>query len=171
MVSWEDLDKLSKSVNTVEEYEKLRIGTDFASKVIKARQKINITQAELAKRSGLKQSAISRIENQGSLPRIDTVYKIAQALDLDIDFYPKDLGKSLENQFQFEKLNEKINNLELIIKDISNEVYKLNKQTEHTNFVYGDELPEETYKNKSHQADKYIGGFIKEEQGPKADKK
>jgi transcriptional regulator with XRE-family HTH domain len=44
---------------------------------------------KLAARTGLKQSAIARMENQGSLPRVDTLLKIAQVLDMELDFIPK----------------------------------------------------------------------------------
>ena len=43
-----------------------------------------LSQKELADRCGLKQSAIARMENVKSIPRLDTVLKVANALDLDL---------------------------------------------------------------------------------------
>jgi len=80
-MSWDEFEEIAKNLNNEKELEKRNIGIDFAAKLIKARQKLNLTQAELAKRAGLDQSAIARIENTGSLPRIDTVYKIALCLN------------------------------------------------------------------------------------------
>ena len=131
MVSWDDLEKLTKSVNTEREYEALTIGADFAAKVIQARQKRNMTQTELAEKAGLKQSAISRIENQGSLPRIDTVYKIAQALDLDFNFYSKDLNEQPENNLEFQKLIEKIDKMNTTIIELSKAIRILTLQNKH----------------------------------------
>ncbi|TAN39711.1 MAG: XRE family transcriptional regulator [Nitrospirae bacterium] len=50
--------------------------------MIKAREKAGITQAELAKRIGTKQSAISRLERSGfKKASVETLSKIAHALD------------------------------------------------------------------------------------------
>ena len=45
--------------------------------VLRARNEQNLTQSELAKRTGLRQSNISRIEKGQSLPSISTLSKIA----------------------------------------------------------------------------------------------
>jgi transcriptional regulator with XRE-family HTH domain len=124
MPDWQDFEKLVKSVNTEEEYDKLKMGSDFASKLLKARLDKNLTQAELAKRAGLKQSAIARIENQGSLPRIDTVFKIATALGTEIDFVPQNNPK--ENQI--EKLTDRIIELENLIKELTKAVSYLPRE-------------------------------------------
>jgi len=71
-----------------EEVGMLNIKADLAIKLQQARTAQNLTQAELATRSGLKQSAIARLETQGTAPRIDTVYKVAQALGMEITLVP-----------------------------------------------------------------------------------
>jgi ribosome-binding protein aMBF1 (putative translation factor) len=53
MPSWEEFENLVKSVNTNEEFDNLKMGADFAAKIIKARLDRNLTQAELAARAGL----------------------------------------------------------------------------------------------------------------------
>lgn len=127
MPSWEDLEKLARKVNNDENYEKLNIGIDFASKLIKARQKHNLTQSELAELAGLTQSAIARIENHGSFPRLDTIYKIANAIDSNLDFYPNN-NDLTEQSSNVDKLNEKLTNLEKLVKDLLIEVQSLRKQ-------------------------------------------
>ena len=50
-----------------------------------ARQRAGLTQAELAKRSGVSQGKISEYETGTSLPRIDSAFKIANALNEKIE--------------------------------------------------------------------------------------
>ena len=48
-----------------------------------------ITGKDLAKRVGLTETSISRIVNGGQLPKLETLFKIANALDVNIrDFFP-----------------------------------------------------------------------------------
>jgi transcriptional regulator with XRE-family HTH domain len=54
-------------------------------KIIEVRKLKGISQKELADMTGLKQSAIARIEKRVNSPQLDTVIKIADALDLKID--------------------------------------------------------------------------------------
>ena len=56
--------------------------------VLRARNEKQLTQSELAERTGLRQSNISRIEKGQSMPSIATLAKIAQGL-----------GKRLEIRF------------------------------------------------------------------------
>lgn len=48
--------------------------------VLKARSEQNLTQSDLAERTGLRQSNISRIEKGQVMPSITTLSKIAQGL-------------------------------------------------------------------------------------------
>lgn len=48
------------------------------------RKRDNITQAELAEKSGISQSQISRIERLQCVPSFETLYKIASALNLTL---------------------------------------------------------------------------------------
>lgn len=56
--------------------------------ILKARNEQHLTQSELAERTGIRQSNISRIEKGQSLPSISTLNKIAHGL-----------GKQLEIRF------------------------------------------------------------------------
>lgn len=124
--SWEKFEDIIKSMNTEENFEKLNIGADFSAKLIKARLKKNLTQTMLAEKAGLKQSAIARIEKQGNLPRLDTIYKIAEALDSTIDFHPVNLPEHNAVEY-IEKINGKLFNLEMIINNLTEEVKTLKK--------------------------------------------
>ena len=48
-----------------------------------------LTQEELARMAGLKQSAVARMESVKSIPRLDTVLKVADALGLEMTFEQK----------------------------------------------------------------------------------
>lgn len=70
------------------EYEAMRPEYEAIRAVISARLESHMTQKELAQRTGIRQSNISRIENGTSSPTIDTLARIAEGLgkQLKIDF-------------------------------------------------------------------------------------
>ncbi len=60
---------------------------DILGALIGAREKAGVTQAELAKRVGTKQSALSRLEHGGyKTATFDTLSKVANALGFRLDF-------------------------------------------------------------------------------------
>jgi predicted transcriptional regulator len=56
----------------------------IADKVADRRAAMNMSQRELAELCGTTQSAIARLERGGRPPRIDTLLRIAEALDCDL---------------------------------------------------------------------------------------
>jgi predicted transcriptional regulator len=56
----------------------------IADKVAERRVAMNMSQRELAELCGTTQSAIARLERGGRPPRIDTLLRIAEALDCDL---------------------------------------------------------------------------------------
>ena len=82
MKTWKELKKelLSDPV-VAEEYERLRPRYELISQLISARTKKGLTQAQLAKKIGTKQSAIARIEGGDSNPSIAFLEKLTKALD------------------------------------------------------------------------------------------
>ena len=71
------------------EYEAQRPEYEAIRAVIAARLACNMTQKELAEKTGIRQSNISRIENGSASPTIDTLARIAAGLgkQLKIEFY------------------------------------------------------------------------------------
>jgi DNA-binding XRE family transcriptional regulator len=63
----------------------------IADKVADRRKELELSQAELAELVGTTQSAIARLESGGRPPRIDTLLRIADALDceLQVDLQPR----------------------------------------------------------------------------------
>ena len=62
------------------EWDNLEIEYQIQAELIRARLESNMTQAELAKKSGIRQSNISRIENGNAIPRLDTLETLAMAM-------------------------------------------------------------------------------------------
>ena len=56
----------------------------IADHVVEQRKARGISQKELAELTGTTQSAIARLESGGRPPRIDTLLRIAEALDCDL---------------------------------------------------------------------------------------
>jgi len=56
----------------------------IAEQVSTRRRDLGLSQAELAKICGTTQSAIARLESGGRPPRIDTLLKLAHALDCEL---------------------------------------------------------------------------------------
>jgi DNA-binding XRE family transcriptional regulator len=63
----------------------------IADQVADRRKYLELSQAELAELVGTTQSAIARLEGGGRPPRIDTLLRIADALDCDllVDLKPR----------------------------------------------------------------------------------
>jgi predicted transcriptional regulator len=57
---------------------------NIAGKVAARRIAMNMSQRELAELCGTTQSAIARLERGGRPPRIDTLLRIAEALDCEL---------------------------------------------------------------------------------------
>ena len=63
----------------------------IAGKVAERRQQTGLSQRELAEIVGTTQSAIARLERGGRPPRIDTLLRIAEALECElvVDLVPR----------------------------------------------------------------------------------
>ena len=66
------------------EYEALEPEYEIIRQIILARNESNMTQKELAERSGIKQSNISRLERGTYNPSLSSLKKIAKGLDKEL---------------------------------------------------------------------------------------
>ncbi len=81
----EHVKELLKNKEVREEYEKLLPEYELARSIIEQRLKKKMTQEEVARKAGMPQSTISRIEGlTHGLPKISTLKKIANALDAKV---------------------------------------------------------------------------------------
>ena len=73
----------NKAVKT--EYEKLQPEYELARSIMEQRLKKKMTQLDVAKKTGMPQSSVARIEGlTHGLPRLSTLKKIAKALDAEL---------------------------------------------------------------------------------------
>lgn len=82
------LDEQKKDPEFAAEYEALRPEYEAIRAVIAARLESNLTQKELAEKTGIRQSNISRIESGAASPTVDTLARIAAGMgkQLRIEF-------------------------------------------------------------------------------------
>ncbi len=84
--SLDDLQKeLMKDPEYVRAYYKLTPFNDLLTQIINRRHEINITQKEIAKKMKTNQSAVSRLFNDTSNPRLKTIADLADAMDCYVE--------------------------------------------------------------------------------------
>lgn len=88
MMEWESVKKEITALNCSEKNESKFIA-DLIGTLIMRRIELGITQKELAEMSGIKQSAIARLESLRATPKLDTIYKLLDPLGLTLKLIPK----------------------------------------------------------------------------------
>ena len=75
----------------VKEYEAIQPEMDVIRAIVDARTSQNITQKELAERTGINQADISKLENGTRNPSVALLKRLAEGMDmaLKIEFIPK----------------------------------------------------------------------------------
>lgn len=71
----------------------------MASDIVKRRKMLGLTQNEVAKKAGLSQAQVARLENSSQIPRVDTLLKVAIALGLNINLNEIDEQSATISQF------------------------------------------------------------------------
>lgn len=85
---------LSKQMHNDEfkkEYEAIQPEMDVIRAIVDARTSQNMTQKELAERTGINQADISKLENGTRNPTVNLLKRLAEGMDmaLKIEFVPK----------------------------------------------------------------------------------
>lgn len=75
---------------------------ELALLAISRRKELNLSQAEVASRVGLKQKTISAFENKPEKTKLDTVFRILSALNLDLTGLAKNKTPSAKQSWQEE---------------------------------------------------------------------
>lgn len=80
-----------KDAEFVKEYEAIQPELDVIRAIVDARTSQNITQKELAERTGINQADISKLENGTRNPSIKLLKRLAEGMGmaLKIEFVPK----------------------------------------------------------------------------------
>ena len=84
-------DEQMNDSNFKKEYENLQPEFDVIRALINARKSVNITQQELARKTGISQADISKIENGTRNPTLNMLKRLADGLEMQLrlDFVPK----------------------------------------------------------------------------------
>jgi DNA-binding XRE family transcriptional regulator len=90
VIPWEDYQKLTRHDRDETDvwipHEVVKANVIIGVSMIRAwREYFGMTQRELARRAGMTQPALARLEKSGSKPRISTLKKIAAAMDLTLE--------------------------------------------------------------------------------------
>jgi len=75
------------------EYDALKPRYDMIRSIIKRRSKLGISQTELTRIIGTKQPAISRLEKGDYNTTLNTFFKVAEALDMEVSLKARKTGK------------------------------------------------------------------------------
>lgn len=77
-----------------EEYARLGPRRDAIAALVRARKTRKLTQHDLARRAGVSQGVISRLESGGHSPKLETLEQIARAMDFRLEVKLVDKRKS-----------------------------------------------------------------------------
>lgn len=92
MKTFEDYKKQQmQDPELVREYEAIQPEMDVIRAIVNARTSQNLTQNELAKRTGINQADISKMENGTRNPSVNLLKRLAEGMgmSLKIEFIPK----------------------------------------------------------------------------------
>ena len=83
--------ELMKDPEFLKEYEAIQPEMDIIRAIVDARIANNLTQKQLAERTGINQADISKLENGTRNPSINLLKRLAEGMDmvLKIEFVPK----------------------------------------------------------------------------------
>lgn len=84
---WDEL-KNELTALSEEEKDEIALKVEIIGKILQARKGAGITQVELEKISGVKQSFIARLENNHNDPRLTTILKILRPLGMTLSVVP-----------------------------------------------------------------------------------
>lgn len=80
---------------------------ELGERIAKRRKVLNLTQDDVAEATGLSNNHISNIENNHSIPSIETLLKICKALDITPDYFLLGIVRQA-NDSLLAQINQKI---------------------------------------------------------------
>ena len=103
------LDKMFENIKSKNEESKLSIEASekaiaIINKIVKARKSLGLTQRELAKKCGIQQPALARIETFKVVPQINTLIKIAQVVGINIEAFTDIESKQMQMCYSISKV-------------------------------------------------------------------
>ena len=92
--------EILKDQDVRKEYDALTPKYEMIRSLILQRNKLRMSQAQLAKKVGLKQPAICRLERGSSNTTLATLIKVARALDLTIELHGRTADKKVKRVYR-----------------------------------------------------------------------
>lgn len=98
MIEWENMkediiewESVKEEITALDHSEKVEseLTAQLVGTLINRRIDLKMTQSELAEMSGIKQSAIARLESLRAVPKLETIYKLLDPLSLKLELIPK----------------------------------------------------------------------------------
>ena len=86
--NWKDMKKKIETNLTLEELEEIELEKEIIRTTIKIRKKMDLTQMELSKRSGIIQPSIAKIENFVRTPQYTTLMKLLYPMGYTLRVVP-----------------------------------------------------------------------------------
>ncbi len=71
------------------EFDKLNHEYELIEEIVRLRRSKHLSQVELAKAAGVSQQAISRLEREKHIPKLDTLIRILEGLNMKITLTPR----------------------------------------------------------------------------------
>ena len=86
MKTWDDYNRHVKDISYLERrnMEEIEEAAAIVASLIRRRQELGLSQRALAERCGIPQSSVVRMETMKTRPKLDTLIKITQALNLKL---------------------------------------------------------------------------------------
>ena len=81
--TWDQSRHEITSIRDVEKQEILQMA-QLVARIIERRQALGLTQQQLAERAGLKQAAVARLESATTMPRVDTLLRVSNSLNMQL---------------------------------------------------------------------------------------
>lgn len=74
------------------------------NKIVESREALGLTQRDLAKKCGIKQPALARIETCKVIPKLNTIIKIAEAVGVKIESFTPIEEKQMKMIYSFSQV-------------------------------------------------------------------
>lgn len=89
-------DELRESLQSISDADKTYydLVARMVAEITQRRKTLGWTQQQLAKKADVLQPAIARMETGGTIPKLDTVFKVARALRMRVVLVPEESDES-----------------------------------------------------------------------------
>lgn len=103
------LDQVLQNIKSQSEESRLTIEAaektiKIINKIVESREALGLTQRDLAKKCGIQQPALARIETCKVIPKLNTIIKIAEAVGVKIESFTPIEEKQMQICFSISKV-------------------------------------------------------------------